>query len=113
MDENNRLLKRRAYMKGYMAGYHRGIEDSRAGKTETQTETAFLDRPIQFLNLSVRPFNSLDRAGYRRIRDIVSLDQQEIQKIRGLGIQGLREVAGALWDYGIRDSGWNEWRYSE
>lgn len=110
MDEHIRLIKEQAYNKGYIAGYRRGIEDS---KTGIQMEPEFLDCPIQFLNLSTRPFNSLDRAGYRTIRDIVSLDQGEIRKIRSLGIKGLREIAWALWNRDIRESEWNEWLYSD
>ena len=113
MDEYIRLVKRQAYHIGYIAGYRRGVEDSKSGKADTQLEPELLDRPIQFLNLSTRPFNSLDRAGYRTIGDIVSLSKQEIWKIRSLGDKGLREIAGALWDYGIRDSEWNEWLCSE
>ena len=113
MDKHIRMEKEQAYHKGYLAGYWRGVEDCISGKTGTQMEPELLDCPIQFLNLSKRPFNSLDRAGYRSIRDIVSLSQQEIRKIRGLGIKGLHEIAGALWDHGIQDSAWSEWLYSE
>jgi DNA-directed RNA polymerase alpha subunit len=113
MDEYIRLEKKRAYRKGYMEGYRRGVEDGRNGKAETQIEPALLDRPIQFLNLSTRPFNSLDRAGCRTIRDVVSLDQEKIGKIRGLGAKGLREIAEVLWDRGIRDTEWDMWRCAD
>ena len=106
MDEHIRLLKQQAFHEGYIAGYQRGIEDGRAGG---QVSPALLDAPLQFLNLSTRPFNSLDRAGHRTIRDIISLNRQEIWKIRSLGAKGLHEIAQALWDLGIRDSQWNEW----
>ena len=109
MDEYIQTVKRQAYHRGYLAGYRRGIEDGRSGRGGATMESELLDLPIQFLNLSIRPLNSLDRAGYRTIRDIVSLNQQEIRKIRNLGIKGLGEVAGALWERGIRDSEWNEW----
>ena len=113
MDDYIRSVKKQAYHQGYLAGYRRGIEDCISGKSCMQTEPDLLDRPIQFLNLSTRPFNSLDRAGYRTIRDIVSLNQQEIWKIRNLGIRGLREIAGALWDHGIQDSEWNVWHCTD
>ena len=110
MDEHIRRFQHRAYHEGYMAGYQRGLEDGRAG---VQTPTALLDCPLRFLNLSTRPFNSLDRAGYRTVGDIVSLDRQAIWKIRSLGTKGLHEIAQALWDAGIRDSRWNEWLYPD
>ena len=110
MDEHIRQVQLRAYHEGYIAGYQRGMEDGRAGM---QTPPALLDCPLQFLNLSTRPFNSLDRAGYRTVGDIVSLNRQEIWKIRSLGAKGLHEIAQALWDAGIRDSRWNEWLYPD
>ena len=113
MDEYIRLVKQQAYHKGYLDGYKRGLEDSRTSDAQHQTEPVLLEKPIQFLNLSTRPFNSLDRAGYRTIRDIVSLNRAEIWKIRNLGTKGLHEIAVALWDHGIRDSEWNEWLYSD
>jgi DNA-directed RNA polymerase alpha subunit len=113
MDETIGLVKQQAYHRGYLDGYKRGLEDSCSGKAGNQPDAAMLDRPIQFLNLSTRPFNSLDRAGYRTIRDVVSLTKTEIRKIRSLGSKGLCEIAGALWDHGIRDSEWNEWLYSD
>ena len=106
MDEHIRLLKQQAFHEGYIAGYQRGIEDGRAGG---QVSPDLLDAPLQFLNLSTRAFNSLDRAGHRTIRDIISLNRQEIWKIRNLGTKGLHEIARSLWNLGIRDSQWNEW----
>lgn len=113
MEHQNRetisSIRDQSYQKGYMDGYLRGIEDYRSGSIRTFREPELLDKPIQFLNLTKRPFNSLDRAGYRTIRQIVSLPQEEIWKIRNLGHKGLHEVAWALWNLGIRDSRWNEW----
>ena len=106
MDEHIRLLKQQTYQEGYIVGYQRGIADSRDG---VQTIPDLLDRPLQFLGLSVRPYNSLDRAGYRTVREVVSMNQLEILKTRNLGAKGLHEIAQALWNLGIRDSQWNEW----
>ena len=106
MDEHIRMIKQQAFHEGFIAGYQRGIEDGRAGG---QVSPTLLDSPLQFLNLSTRPFNSLDRAGHRTIRDIVSVHRQEIWKIRNLGTKGLLEIAQSLWNLGIRNSQWNEW----
>lgn len=113
MDESIGLLKKQAYYKGFIEGYQRGIEDCKSGKETTRVDPECLDCPLQFLNLSTRTFNSLNRAGYSRIQDIVSLRKQEIWKIRNLGIKGLREIAWALWERGIRYTEWNEWLYSD
>ena len=48
MDEYIRMIKKQAYHKGYLAGYQRGIEDSRTGRIDRQGASEVLDRPIQF-----------------------------------------------------------------
>ena len=60
-----------------------------------------------FLNLSTRVLNSLDRSGYKTIRDIVCLNEEEIWKIRGLGLKGIQEITQALWNHGIWDPNWH------
>lgn len=106
-------LKRQAYNKGYIDGYQRGLEDRKSGAIDPNMFPPLLDQPIQVLGLSIRPFNSLDRGGYRTIGDIVVLRKEEIEKIRNLGSKGLHEIAWALWNQGIRDSEWNYWLYSD
>ena len=49
MDEHIRMIKQQAFHEGFIAGYQRGIEDSRAGG---QVPPSLLDSPLQFLNLS-------------------------------------------------------------
>ena len=101
-------IKQQAYHRGYIDGYRRGIEDSKSGKADSSIVPG-LEQPIQILNLSTRPFNSLDRSGSRTIGDIVSLDKEGIGRIRGLGSKGAHEGAHTLWNYGIRHSAWNFW----
>lgn len=108
-----RMMKKQAYHKGYLSGYACGVEDCKSGNVDKETSPDLLDRPIQFLNLTARPFNSLDHSGYHTIREITVLSQQEIQKIRNLGHKGLCEIALALWNYGIRNTAWNNWLYSD
>ena len=108
-----RIIKDHAYHKGYLAGYECGVEDFKSGIVNRQISPDLLDRPIQFLNLTTRPFNCLDRGGYHTIREISNLSQQEIRQIRNLGRKGLCEIAWALWNHGIRDTQWNNWLYSD
>ena len=108
-----RKAKDQAYHKGFLDGYQRGVADSRAGIADPHLDSDLLNKPIQFLNLTKRPFNSLDRAGFCTIGDIVSLRREEIWKIRNLGSKGLHEIAQALWNQGIWDSEWNEWLYTD
>lgn len=101
------MIKHHAYRKGYMDGYRHGIADSKNSLENPQIASNLLAQPIQFLNLSTRPFNCLDRSGFRTIGDIVPLSKEDIWRIRGLGSKGMQEIAQALWNYGIRQSNWN------
>lgn len=103
------MIKRQAYHKGFIDGYQRGLDDCNSGVVAPQADSDLLDRPIQLLNLSTRPFNCLVRCGYSTIRDIVALNREDIWKIRGLGNKGIQEIALALWNFGIGHSEWNFW----
>ena len=107
------VVKQNAYHKGYLAGYERGVEDCKSGITDKTIPPDLLDRPIQFLNLTTRPFNSLDRSGYQTIRHITVLKHQKILQIRNLGRKGLCEIAWSLWNHGIRDTDWNHFLYPD
>ena len=108
-----RMSKEQSYHKGYLRGYERGVEDCKSGAVRKEIAPDLPDRPIQFLNLTTRPFNCLDRSGYRTIREITVLNQQQIGQIRNLGAKGLCEIAWALWNRGIRDTQWNHWLYPD
>ena len=49
---------------------------------------------IEELDLSVRSFNCLKRAGINTVEDLVSKSEDEMMKVRNLGRKSLEEVHG-------------------
>jgi len=80
-----------------------GLHDSKSGKfyfnfhlTGKMSET-----PIEALDLGVRAFNSLKRAGYMNIGDLAEAiaSGTEINKIRNCGAKSCREIMEKLFLY--------------
>lgn len=57
-----------------------------------------LDRTIEDLDLSVRSFNCLKRAGINTVKDLVAMTEDELMKVRNLGRKSLEEVKKKLED---------------
>lgn len=57
--------------------------------------------PIEDLDLSVRSYNCLKRAGKRTLRDIAEMTMGELLRIRGLGIKSAKEIVNCLKCYGL------------
>ena len=57
-----------------------------------------LDMTIEDLDLSVRSFNCLKRAGINTVRDLVAMTEEELIKVRNLGRKSLEEVKKKLSD---------------
>lgn len=57
-----------------------------------------LDRTIEDLDLSVRSFNCLKRAGINTVKDLVAMTESELMKVRNLGRKSLEEVKKKLED---------------
>ena len=55
-----------------------------------------LDRPLSDLELSVRARNCLDSANLRTIRDLVTISEPEIIKLKNLGKTSLTEIKTKL-----------------
>lgn len=100
---------RKGFLMGYQEGYDRGVEDVRNGVGERRAADEVLDLPIETLQLSVHPYNCLNRMGYRRIRDVVGLEENSIYVIRSLGEKSAREIAQALQKYGILFTAWSKY----
>lgn len=61
-----------------------------------------LDTSIDDLDLSVRAYNCLKRAGIITIRDLVEKSENEMMKIRNLGKKSLKEVIDKIKDMGLK-----------
>ena len=66
------------------------------------SETEFLNSEIALLNLSVRPYNCLKRAGCDTIQDVLSFigeDGQGLRKLRNLGSKSETEIMEKIEEY--------------
>lgn len=60
-----------------------------------------LEQPIEELELSVRSYNCLKRAGINTIGELVRKDEEDIMKVRNLGKKSLQEVKDKLKAVGL------------
>ena len=56
---------------------------------------------IEELDLSVRSFNCLKRAGINTVEDLISKSEEEMMKVRNLGKKSLEEVIQKLEELGL------------
>lgn len=69
-------------------------------KEETQKEK-MLEMTIEELDLSVRSYNCLKRAGINTVQELTSKSEPEMIKVRNLGRKSLEEVKVKLHDLGL------------
>ena len=69
--------------------------DTMVEKEETKKEK-ILDMTIEELDLSVRSYNCLKRAGINTVEDLTLRKEEEMMKVRNLGRKSLYEVVGKL-----------------
>jgi DNA-directed RNA polymerase subunit alpha len=64
-------------------------------------EQRILNTTIEDLDLSVRSFNCLKRAGISVVGDLVARSEEDMMKVRNLGRKSLEEVKKKLEEYGL------------
>ncbi len=67
-----------------------------ASESESGLTGKTVDMTIEELDLSVRAFNCLKRAGINTVSELVQKDQEEMMKVRNLGKKSLEEVEQKL-----------------
>jgi DNA-directed RNA polymerase subunit alpha len=82
-----------------LGGSHQ--EESLLQEREPDSEQRLLDMPIEELELSVRSFNCLKRAGINTIGDLASRTENDMVKVRNLGKKSLEEVKQKLGALGL------------
>ena len=76
-------------------------------RTEVMIETVekgkekVLEMTIEELDLSVRSFNCLKRAGINTVEDLISKTEEEMMKVRNLGRKSLEEVINKMETLGL------------
>jgi len=68
---------------------------------EEDKKEKVLEMSIEDLELSVRSFNCLKRAGISTVEDITNMTEQEMMKVRNLGKKSLDEVTFKLHSLGL------------
>lgn len=97
----------RGYQVGYNAGYQQGVDEASNGVSKAGISVTIVSLPIEALDLSVRSFNALRRAGYVTIGDLLNVDEKGIIHIKNLGSKQRQEVAVSLYRYGISQTSWD------
>ncbi|HET0600958.1 TPA: DNA-directed RNA polymerase subunit alpha [Streptococcus pneumoniae] len=70
-------------------------------EADTESDDRILDRTIEGLDLSVRSYNCLKRAGINTVHDLTEKSEAEMMKVRNLGRKSLEEVKLKLIDLGL------------
>ena len=65
-------------------------------KKEESGKDKVLEMTIEELDLSVRAFNCLTRAGVNSVGDLINKSPEEMMKVRNLGKKSLEEVMSKL-----------------
>ncbi len=73
----------------------RPADRDHGGEDDKGKEKA-LEMTIEELDLSVRSFNCLKRAGINTVDDLISKSEDEMMKVRNLGRKSLEEVMAKL-----------------
>ena len=68
------------------------------GEVEDNTE---LDKQIEDLDLSVRSYNCLKRAGIHSVRQLVEFSENDLLNIRNFGVKSIEEVKDKLESMGL------------
>ena len=69
-------------------------------KEETHKEK-MLEMTIEELDLSVRSYNCLKRAGINTVQELTNKTEADMMKVRNLGRKSLEEVKNKLADLGL------------
>jgi DNA-directed RNA polymerase subunit alpha len=69
--------------------------------TDNSAKEKVLEMTIEELDLSVRSFNCLKRAGINTVEDLINKTEDDMMKVRNLGRKSLDEVVNKLASLGF------------
>ncbi|MFY9174100.1 MAG: DNA-directed RNA polymerase subunit alpha [Peptococcia bacterium] len=70
-------------------------------ETEEEERDKVLDMSVEELDLSVRSYNCLKRAGINTVGELIQKTEEDMMKVRNLGKKSLEEVNGKLAELGL------------
>ena len=68
---------------------------------EEDQQVKLMELPIEEMDLSVRSYNCLKRAGINTIQDLLKKSRSDMFKVRNLGAKSVEEVINKLESYGL------------
>ena len=68
---------------------------------EEKVQNKKLEKKIEELDLSVRSYNCLKRAGINTIGELTQKTEEEMMRVRNLGRKSLKEVVNKLRELGL------------
>ena len=68
---------------------------------EEDKQVKLMELPIEEMDLSVRSYNCLKRAGINTIQDLLKKSRSDMFKVRNLGAKSVEEVIQKLEEYGL------------
>lgn len=68
---------------------------------EEDKQVKLLELPIEDMDLSVRSYNCLKRAGINTVEDLIKKSRSDMLKVKNLGIKSIDEVIAKLESYGL------------
>ncbi len=77
------------------------IDESSIFVQGTEDENTELDKQIEDLDLSVRSYNCLKRAGIHSVRQLVEFSENDLLNIRNFGVKSIEEVKDKLEAMGL------------
>ena len=95
------------YMNAFLGLIQRDDEEDENAETpsifapEGQKANAELDKQIEDLDLSVRSYNCLKRAGIHSVRQLVEYSENDLLNIRNFGAKSIEEVKDKLISMGL------------
>ena len=63
---------------------------------EEENKNSKMEKTIEDLDLSVRSYNCLRRAGINTVADLISKSEEDMMKVRNLGRKSLKEIKEKL-----------------
>ncbi len=79
----------------------RAVEVEFLTDKEEESKGEVYDKAIEFLDLSVRSYNSLKRAEINTVYDLIQLTTDELSKIRNLGKKSFKEIQDKVTELGF------------
>ncbi|NLG81331.1 MAG: DNA-directed RNA polymerase subunit alpha [Bacilli bacterium] len=70
-------------------------------ESEEDTKNKILEMSIEDLDLSVRSYNCLKRAGINTVQELANQTEEDMMKVRNLGRKSLKEVKDKLAELGL------------